>query len=110
METNRDYGPEVAVLNGTPDPGLAGQVMDRLEFVNYSPGEIGNFSDQTVRRSTVLFAAGDEKLGDRIAIYLGEKYGIPTLPTAPLLDEPNVKAIVGDDARAVVIAGRDLKR
>ena len=99
-------GPEVAVLNGTTMAGSAEEVMAELADVNYRRGVTGNFSEQNVKTSTVYYRPGFEWLGDRVAIYLGERHGIDKPRHAPIT--PDIAALGGDSAKAVVVAGADL--
>ena len=100
--------PAVAVLNGTTVTGLGRTIMDALVGVNYRAAEndVGDWSEHGVERTVVYEAADQPGLGERIAIHLGERFAGPRPLVRAMSDE--ARELGGDDADAVVVAGRDL--
>lgn len=99
--------PAVSVLNGTTVTGLARNVMDALEAVNYGRGTIGDWREHDLAH-TLVYEAPEHRTGERIAIYLAEKFGIPRPEVRQMTAE--ARELGGEDAGAVVVAGRDLQR
>lgn len=102
--------PSVAVLNGTTVTGLGGTVMDALKFVNYreAEGGVGDWSEHDLDRTVVFHAPHQRWLGDRIAIYLSEKFDVARPVVREMSDE--ARELGGEDADAVIVAGRDVAR
>jgi hypothetical protein len=96
-------GPQVSVLNGTTAAGRAEEVMAELVNVNYRRGDIVNAPDQDVELTTVYYRDGFQWLGDRIAIYLGERHKTAKPRVAPMTAE--LARLLGD---AAVVVGADL--
>jgi hypothetical protein len=90
----------VAVLNGTPVPGLAAKVASDVKVNDFSLGTVGNTRkeyDQTV----VMYERGQRKAAGKVARVLGVK------PVQPI-DRQTQREAGGADV--VVIAGRDRTR
>jgi hypothetical protein len=87
---------EVAVLNGTPVAGLAGKVADDVQANGFELGNVTN-SGRPYDQTVVMFAAGQERAGKRVAHDLG----VPVQP----LDSATQR--LADGADVVVIAGQD---
>jgi LytR cell envelope-related transcriptional attenuator len=88
----------VAVLNGTTVPGLAAQIGDRLETLDFDVGTVTNSTDQERAESVVLFAPGRQ----REAAAVGRRLGIGQRERA----DPESQGLAGD-ASVIVIAGID---
>ncbi len=97
---------EIAVLNGTATPGLAGKVGDDLESGGFVIGAIGNIQAPSPR-SEVVYQRGHEQE----AVAVAERLGIEQVAVIT----PEIEEIVADasetsgvePASVVVIAGED---
>jgi hypothetical protein len=88
---------QVAVLNGTSVPGLAGKVGDDVESNGYQLGDVGT-SERQLDQTVVMFEPDQEREARRVARDLGVR------PVQPI-DAPTRRLAGGADV--VVIAGQD---
>ncbi len=92
---------EVAVLNGTPVPGLAAKVGEEVRNAagGYKLGVVTN-AELPFETSTVLFDPSGQEDANAIAGALGIQ------AVVPLNSEPEIKKVV-EDAPVVVVVGED---
>jgi hypothetical protein len=88
----------VAVLNGTPVPGLAAAVRDQIAAAGFKKGMINDFSDQHLAASVVQYVPGHQAEAQAI----GRRFGISQ--REPVTADS--RALAGD-ATVIVIAGAD---
>jgi LytR cell envelope-related transcriptional attenuator len=90
---------EVAVLNGTSEPGLAGRVSDKLSSDGFDIGKVGN-SDNAFTESVVMFTRGHRPEAARVARGVGIKR--VSLITPEIRGDSaaaTVSVVIGDDKR-----------
>jgi LytR cell envelope-related transcriptional attenuator len=88
----------VAVLNGTPVPGLAGQVADSVESAGFQRGTVANATEQASAESVVLHAEGAQPAAREVAQELGISQTEP-------MDQTSRELAAG--AQVVVVVGND---
>ena len=99
----------VAVLNGTSIPGLAGRVGDDVQRSGFQLGSVTN-SRKQYQQTVVMFGQGQQKAATRVAHVLGVT---PVQPidaqTRSLAPNANVVVIAGVD-RVKLVVGFHRKR
>jgi hypothetical protein len=110
--TAADARPEtvVAILNGTPTPGLAKSASDKLIAEGYSDESgmvrTGNNSDQQLQDSKVLYASGKRRQARDVAEILGIS-ARPEEVDESTLSVANGVGGGGDSADVVAVLGLD---
>jgi LytR cell envelope-related transcriptional attenuator len=90
---------EVAVLNGTSEPGLAGRVSDKLSSDGFDIGKVGN-SDNAFTESVVMFSRGRRPEAARVARGVGiQKVRLITPEIRDDSAAATVSVVIGDDKR-----------
>ena len=87
----------VAVLNGTSIPGLAGNVADDVQRSGFQLGSVTN-SRKQYQQTVVMFGQGQQKAATRVAHVLG------VTPVQPI--DAQTRSLA-PNANVVVIAGVD---
>ena len=88
---------EVAVLNGTAEPGLADKVGDDVEANGFMVGAVTN-SESPFETTVVMYTPGNEREAEAVANKLG------AVSLKPM--DASTRAVVGE-AGVAVIAGAD---
>jgi hypothetical protein len=91
----------VAVLNGTPVPGLARAVANRLQNAHLRIGNVTNAADQGRAATCVTFAPGHLQAALRVAALLDVSPGL----TGPATKAD--RAVAGEQATVIVTVGSD---
>jgi LytR cell envelope-related transcriptional attenuator len=90
---------EVAVLNGTSEPGLAGRVSDKLSSDGFDIGKVGN-SDGSFTESVVMFTRGRKPEAARVARGVGiKKVRLITPEIRSDSAGGTVSVVIGEDKR-----------
>jgi hypothetical protein len=88
---------EVAVLNGTAEPGLAAKVADDVEANDFTVGNVTN-SETPFDDTVVMFTPGNEREAQAVATKLGVTRILPMdAETRPVVGEAGVAVIAGED-------------
>ena len=90
---------KVAVLNGTTQAGLAGQVGDQIAASGFQEGDVTNANDQQAPKTVVYYASGQRRAGQEVA-------GVVKASSVQPID-PDTQALAGSDAKVVVLVGAD---
>jgi hypothetical protein len=89
-------GTNIAVLNGTAEPGLAGTFSKQLKDRNYQTGQVTN-TETAFESSTVMFDAGNEPCADEVAQLLSIQGTEPMDQEVRRIGEAPVAVILGED-------------
>jgi hypothetical protein len=90
----------VAVLNGTPTPGLARAVATRLQNAHVTIGNVTEAADQSRATTCVTFAPGHEGAARRVAAVLG-------LPASVVAPATSADRAIAGHATVIVTVGTD---
>ena len=91
----------VAVLNGTTQTGLARNVGNKLESSGFTILTVGDNADQTITKTTISYADGNEKAAQVVAQIMD----LPSSGVKPI--DLNTATAVQPDAKVVVVVGSD---
>jgi hypothetical protein len=88
---------EVAVLNGTAEPGLAAKVADDVEANDFTVGNVTN-SETPFDDTVAMYTPGNEREAQAVATKLGVTRILPMdAETRPVVGEAGVAVIAGED-------------
>ncbi len=91
----------IAVLNGTTQTGLARNVGNKLESSGFTILTVGDNADQTITKTTISYADGNEKAAQVVAQIMD----LPRSGVKPI--DLNTATAVQPDAKVVVVVGSD---
>jgi LytR cell envelope-related transcriptional attenuator len=91
----------VAVLNGTTQTGLARNVGNKLESSGFTILSVGDNADQTITKTTISYADGNQKQAQVVAQIMD----VPSSGVKAI--DLNTATAVQPDAKVVVVVGSD---
>lgn len=88
--------PQIRVLNGSGEAGIASSVKDFLEELGWKVISIGNAESYEFDTSTVIFKEGFDKYKDALVKDLSEKYSVEvSSDSLEASDEADIEVTIG---------------